>query len=215
MSDGHALLRAILDDPDDDAPRLIYADWLEENGDPARAAFIRAQIKLARLPQDDPDRDRLVQIDRTLWKANRDAWKAWLPSWVKVTEFHRGFVEEIRCFAEDFLARADEVRLRTPLLAVRLDGTTDVAVPLFRSRSLDGLRGAPFNWHRARRLAVFGGMPLSDQFDYSRSQFECSRGRVGLRADSFVGVPRAEVASLALVCPGRRQHGPFGEPPVD
>ena len=26
------LLRAIADDPDDDGPRLVYADWLEEHG---------------------------------------------------------------------------------------------------------------------------------------------------------------------------------------
>jgi uncharacterized protein (TIGR02996 family) len=140
MSDGQALLRAILDDPDDDAPRLIYADWLEENGDAARAAFIRAQITLARLPQDDSDRDRLVQTERTLWKANRDAWKAWVPAWAKVTEFNRGFVERIQCSAADFIARADEVRAHTPLLSLRVDSTREMAVPLFRSRALDGLR---------------------------------------------------------------------------
>jgi uncharacterized protein (TIGR02996 family) len=140
MSDGTALLRAIIDDPDDDAPRLIYADWLDENGDPARAAFIRAQIKLARLPQDDPDRDRLVQTERTLWKANRDAWKAWVPEWARVDRFHRGFVEDIRCDAEDFIAHADEVRSRTPLRGARLDGNEAIAVAVFRSRALDGLR---------------------------------------------------------------------------
>lgn len=43
MTDGDALLRAILDEPADDAPRLVYADWLEENGQPERAEFIRVQ----------------------------------------------------------------------------------------------------------------------------------------------------------------------------
>jgi uncharacterized protein (TIGR02996 family) len=37
---------AILAEPDDDTPRLIYADWLEERGDP-RAEFIRLQVELA------------------------------------------------------------------------------------------------------------------------------------------------------------------------
>ena len=32
MTDGEALRRAIVSDPDDDTPRLIYADWLEERG---------------------------------------------------------------------------------------------------------------------------------------------------------------------------------------
>jgi len=38
------LLSAVLADPFDDAPRLILADWLEENDDPERAEFIRTQI---------------------------------------------------------------------------------------------------------------------------------------------------------------------------
>lgn len=50
MNERAALFRAILDRPDDDAPRLAFADWLEANGDPHRAAFIRAQIALAQIP---------------------------------------------------------------------------------------------------------------------------------------------------------------------
>ena len=44
MTDETALLRAVCSHPDDDTPRLVYADWLEEQGEPRRAAFIRAQI---------------------------------------------------------------------------------------------------------------------------------------------------------------------------
>lgn len=40
------LLRAILHDPYNDALRLVYADWLDEHGDPDRAEFIRLQIEL-------------------------------------------------------------------------------------------------------------------------------------------------------------------------
>lgn len=39
--EGDALLRAILERPEDDAPRLIYADWLEEGGVEAQAKYIR------------------------------------------------------------------------------------------------------------------------------------------------------------------------------
>ncbi len=49
MTDRAALLRSILAAPDDDAPRLVYADWLDENGEPERAEFIRVQCELARL----------------------------------------------------------------------------------------------------------------------------------------------------------------------
>jgi uncharacterized protein (TIGR02996 family) len=48
MTDGAALLAAVAADPDEDTPRLAYADWLDEHGDPARAEFVRLQIERAR-----------------------------------------------------------------------------------------------------------------------------------------------------------------------
>jgi uncharacterized protein (TIGR02996 family) len=44
---GEPFLAAIRAEPDEDAPRLVYCDWLEEQGDPvrtARAEFIRWQL---------------------------------------------------------------------------------------------------------------------------------------------------------------------------
>lgn len=40
-------MAAILAKPREDAPRLVYADWLEEHGDTARAEFIRIGCKMA------------------------------------------------------------------------------------------------------------------------------------------------------------------------
>lgn len=39
--DGAALLRAILEDPSDNVVRLVYADWLDDNGRPTAAGAIR------------------------------------------------------------------------------------------------------------------------------------------------------------------------------
>ena len=51
-NDADALLKFVLAAPDDDAPRLVFADWLDEHGDPDRAAFIRAQVvRISRLAQ--------------------------------------------------------------------------------------------------------------------------------------------------------------------
>ena len=47
-------LEAILAQPEEDTPRLMYADWLEEKGEGDRAEFIRLQIESARLPEGDP-----------------------------------------------------------------------------------------------------------------------------------------------------------------
>lgn len=49
MTTYHDLLHAILADYSDDTPRLVMADWLEENGELERAEFIRVQMELARL----------------------------------------------------------------------------------------------------------------------------------------------------------------------
>jgi uncharacterized protein (TIGR02996 family) len=49
MIEEQSLLAAVLADPDDDAPRLIYADWLDERGECDRAEFIRVQVALAQM----------------------------------------------------------------------------------------------------------------------------------------------------------------------
>src|ERR1700722_11352934 len=45
MSDKRAFLTAILERPDDDTRKLVYADWLEERGDP-RAEYLRLMMKV-------------------------------------------------------------------------------------------------------------------------------------------------------------------------
>ncbi|MBY0456726.1 MAG: TIGR02996 domain-containing protein [Gemmataceae bacterium] len=54
MGDREALLSAICAHPDEDTPRLIFADFLEENDRPAQAEFIRTQVELARTPAWEP-----------------------------------------------------------------------------------------------------------------------------------------------------------------
>jgi uncharacterized protein (TIGR02996 family) len=51
LDTGAALLRAVLDEPDDDLPRLAYADLLEEEagGPTPRAEFIRVQVEIGRV----------------------------------------------------------------------------------------------------------------------------------------------------------------------
>lgn len=44
MTDGEALLAAIRADPDEDTPRLAFADWMEEHGATDTAAYIRSEI---------------------------------------------------------------------------------------------------------------------------------------------------------------------------
>lgn len=51
MNDRDILMRAILDRPDDDAPRVAYASHLEDEGDSDQAAFVVMQLLSA---EDEP-----------------------------------------------------------------------------------------------------------------------------------------------------------------
>jgi uncharacterized protein (TIGR02996 family) len=45
MSEERGFLKAILERPDDDTRKLVYADWLEEHGDP-RGEYLRLMVKV-------------------------------------------------------------------------------------------------------------------------------------------------------------------------
>ena len=50
MTEDEAFIRTIVDSPGDDLPRLVYADWLDERGDP-RGAYLRAELEWAKAKQ--------------------------------------------------------------------------------------------------------------------------------------------------------------------
>jgi uncharacterized protein (TIGR02996 family) len=76
MDDHEALVAAIAANPDDDAPRLAFADWLEERGDAARADFVRDQVRLDRTP---PGTDE----HRQLFRRTVDSLRENLPAWIR------------------------------------------------------------------------------------------------------------------------------------
>jgi uncharacterized protein (TIGR02996 family) len=87
--------------PDDDGVRLIFADWLEENGQLQRAKFIRVQIELARLADDDPRRQALADRKDELLAAHCDEWWPLRESGAERQTFHRGLVEEVSVTTAD------------------------------------------------------------------------------------------------------------------
>lgn len=95
MSDKTAqgFLEHILAHPEDDAPRLVFADWLEEHGDGDRAEFIRVQIARARLPGWDARQVPLRLRERALLQQCRLKWQRKLPYIGGMTwrDYRRGF----------------------------------------------------------------------------------------------------------------------------
>jgi uncharacterized protein (TIGR02996 family) len=85
-----AFLAAIIDAPEDDAPRLIYADWLDEHGECERAEFIRLQCALARPLPRGLRRELRKRVEELL---SSHAWN-WIPRcalW-ETRHWNRGFL---------------------------------------------------------------------------------------------------------------------------
>lgn len=126
---GEALLQAVVADPEDDTPRLIYADWLEEQGSPddlARAEFIRVQMEL--VATDDPKRARELRTrEKALWAANREKWLCTVPAQVVHREirFHRGFLDELTKPRKSWSSQGAKLFGRNPIYRIRLPGRVD------------------------------------------------------------------------------------------
>lgn len=93
-TDSSGFLEQIVACPDDDAVRLVYADWLEERGESDRAELIRVQIERAALPVWDARQLPLRVRENALLKQDEWRWKQELPQLKGVIwgTFRRGFV---------------------------------------------------------------------------------------------------------------------------
>jgi uncharacterized protein (TIGR02996 family) len=130
-SDGETLFRVVCENPGDDTPRLVYADWLAEHGQPERAEFIRLQCgEWGAVPDPTAARTRASQLS----KQHGEAWHAELPDvpgviWSDL--FVRGFVDTAWVKAmKDVRAQLAAVFAATPVqhLTVIDFGSTNLEV---------------------------------------------------------------------------------------
>jgi uncharacterized protein (TIGR02996 family) len=163
MSERESLLQAVHDEPDNDAVRLVFADWLDDAGEDDRAAFVRAQCAAAALPTWDAER-RLL-----LWQAEQRArrhpeWRQGLPELDGVTwgRFERGFLAEaiVKDFATltrhaDAIGRVGTVSAVVVLLPERSSSLAGLPrIPWLRSLVLDAERSRS---HGARAMIYSDG----------------------------------------------------------
>jgi uncharacterized protein (TIGR02996 family) len=113
VADLAALLSAIYERPDDDALRSVYADALQDAGDP-RGEFIALQLKG-------------VSNGRTKQLASRWAqvWLGELAPIVITSDWKRGFADAVvvDIFKKDLLARLANRREWTTIRTIELGGT--------------------------------------------------------------------------------------------
>lgn len=154
MPSSNPFLGAILAQPDDDTPRLVYADWLEEHGDADRARFIRAQCELTRLPAWDRRHQELTWVANDLYARHGARWRAELPALDGIAwgEFERGFVSTIRVAHLADLYRNDvAISTVSPVYRAELSQFDESALPR-PMNSLPWLRAVRLRYHAQVRL---------------------------------------------------------------
>jgi len=143
MSEQAALLTAIAAHPEEDTPRLVYADWLDENADAlpnpnaARicAEFIRVQCQIKRLEDpfvNETRKDELLHGQVDLWHRQEEILENHARELLgelagDVTYFDaifdRGFLTELEVEARVFLKHAEWIGQYRPPPRVKLNIT--------------------------------------------------------------------------------------------
>jgi uncharacterized protein (TIGR02996 family) len=139
MQQDQAFLQDICEHPDEDAPRLVFADWLEDHHPSegaARAEFIRLQCQLARLaPEDRPG--PLLRREASLLHDHRAVWVKPLRRIGTHVEFQRGFPEKIHLAAPKFVSVARELFAVAPIRTLRLTQVARAWEDLLKCDELD------------------------------------------------------------------------------
>jgi uncharacterized protein (TIGR02996 family) len=136
-----AFLRAAAAQPDDDTLRLVYADWLDEQGGDVfatQAAFVRLQVRRSRLDVFDPDRAALLEEEAKLLQKHKRDWNGRIHHQlhrcrlfglvdsrrgaIRKWDYHRGMISRVSLPADGLVAHADFVSSLGPVQALELHG---------------------------------------------------------------------------------------------
>jgi len=136
-------LREIAANPGDDAPRLIFADWLEEHGNP-RGEFIRIDCRLARMSDIDLQRASLEGRRRLLLRTSYKGWIAPLRKYVEHCEFHRGMISRVKLKATAFLQHRKDLFKYHPITELHLLGAGKYVDDIARCTQLRNVTALDF-----------------------------------------------------------------------
>ena len=149
MDTDNELFAAILARPDDDLPRLVYADWLDENGQPERAEFIRVECAADLTDRESPDYLKLLRQSDQLFKVHKNRWFGQLADGSIADRIfavtRRGFVDSISISVDLFTDQSDVIATYAPLLrGLHITASGDWQA-FFSSPALGGLRSLSFD----------------------------------------------------------------------
>jgi uncharacterized protein (TIGR02996 family) len=200
MSDSAALLAAIRTHPDEDAPRLVYADWLEEHDQPERAEFIRVECETARTDRDSPMYPQLLRRSGQLSARNAARWFGPLADDDVVDHIitQRGFIDCVVLPADGFAAHAEIIFAHAPVLRevhVTVGGDWRAFFSSLRQSSIRALSFADgvFAVDAARELSVS---------DHAVELVELNLDRQPLGPQGMAAVASAPLRSLEKLSAG-------------
>lgn len=128
MSAEADLMRTVIAAGDDLTPRLVYADWLDDHGQPERAAFIRDQVLVAATPTDTPARREAARRAYELERKYGKRWAGPVAKHCHDWQFRGGFPDMIGLTAAKLRRNADKLFAHAPirsLLVTKLDRRID------------------------------------------------------------------------------------------
>src|SRR5690349_1581151 len=117
------LLDDVIENPDDDTPRLVMADWLEERGDPLahdRARFIRLQLARTKVSEHSPEAWASRHEESFLLNLHRGDWLGRLEKITSKVTFDRGFPDVVVVGVAMFAKNADTLFTLTPIRRLQI-----------------------------------------------------------------------------------------------
>lgn len=124
MTEERAFVQAILEHPNDDATKLVYADWLEERGDP-RGEYLRGMMKVRQERVVTPEQRQLHQeLSAELAELCTQQMQAWREGWGPSQENRerQRRVQELERQAADL---SKQIRQQVPARLQELAATFD------------------------------------------------------------------------------------------
>ncbi len=194
MTDHDALLQAVLAAPEDDLPRLVFADFLEESGHPANAAraqFIRLQIEAEQVGV--LRKEELLAKAAELRPMFRDEWDLASeadPALKALRNYIRGFVYRLRFVLDTFLEIGGKALSLAPIQDLILFGrpVVDTADHWQQALRVSGME----------RLRNLGVRPVDNSYLRRGGEFLARRWPPLRESKNFVRLKRLDLSRNAL-----------------
>jgi uncharacterized protein (TIGR02996 family) len=132
-------LDVLRDDPGDDTTRLVYADWLDDQGDSARAEFIRLFVQARSRPIEEKHLPLLGEPINALFHSHKEEWIGPRPLSLEKITWRGGLVHGLEFGSNAQIADIEPLLRRHPVRELTLHGIGGL-LELARCAALESVR---------------------------------------------------------------------------